>query len=173
MLVVRGVSATPWYAVIDAAQDETSPQRAAAAGLETQSLYEGEFGRRLDDVAPHLVSLSLKDEFAHWLFEHWGGNHGILIQSQASFTALRRHLRKFLLVKDENGKQYRFRFYDPRALRSFLPACSYAEAKAFFGPVACYYAADRTGQSVLAFHWRSSGMAMSELQPRTPSSNRR
>ena len=137
-LTAHGVSATPWYAIIDAAQDKASPERAAAAGLQTQSLYEGELGRQLNDVAPHLVSLSLKDEFAGWLFDNWGGNQVVLLQSRARFDDLRRHLRKFLLVKDEGGKKYRFRFYDPRVLRSFLPAGSYAEAKEFFGPIACY-----------------------------------
>ena len=172
-LTAHGVSGTPWFAVIDAAQDNTAPGKARASGLRTQSLYEGGLGRQLDDVAPHLVSLSPKDEFAGWLFDNWSGNHGVLLQSRARFDELRRHLRKFLLVKDEGGKKYRFRFYDPRVLRSFLPACSYAEAKEFFGPIACYYAADRSGRSVMAFTWRSTGLAVSELPASTQSPGQR
>ncbi|MCP4246451.1 MAG: DUF4123 domain-containing protein [bacterium] len=157
-LAAHAVSATSWHAIIDAAQDKTAPQRAAAMGLRTQSLYEGEFGRQLDDVAPHLVSLSLQDEFAEWLFDNWGGNHGVLLQSKAPFTQLRRHLRKYLLVKNEEGRKYRFRYYDPRVLRSFLPSCSREEGTAFFGPVARYYTADRSGTAVVAFGWGPRGL---------------
>ena len=32
---------------------------------------------------------------------------------------LRRHLRRFLLVKDESGRQLYFRYYDPRVLRLY------------------------------------------------------
>lgn len=166
-LAAHGVSATPWYAIIDAAQDKTSPQRAAEIGLQIQSLYEGSLGRRLGDVAPHLVSFSLKNGFAGWLFDNWGGNHGVLLQSKARFAEVRRHLRKFTLVKDEDGTKYRFRFYDPRVLRAFLPACSFAEAKEFFGPVARYYAADRSGAAVLAFGWGPRGLTVRELSART------
>ncbi len=168
LLTASGVSATPWYAVIDAAQDSGSPARAAGSGLQTQSLYEGSLGQQLDDVAPHLVSLTLRDEFAGWLFDNWGGNHGILLQARAGFQEIRRHLRKFLMVKDEAGKKYRFRYYDPRVLRTFLPACSPAEARDFFGPVACYYAANRDGRSALAFSWRSRGVAMREIPEGEP-----
>ena len=50
-------------------------------------------------------------------------------------------------------------------LRSFLPSCTYDEAKAFFGPVAAYYAADRSGTKVLAFGWSAKGLTRRELVP--------
>lgn len=162
----------PWFAVIDAAQDDSAPGKARASGLRTQSLYAGELGARVEHVAPHLSTFALDGAFAGWLSERWGGNHGILLQSSASFEDLRRHLRKFLLVKDEGGTKYRFRFYDPRALRSFLPACSFEEAKEFFGPVIAYYAAGRSGESVLAFGWRPRGLTVREYPVSTAATSR-
>jgi hypothetical protein len=158
ILLGHAVSATPWFAIIDAA-------RAASAGLRTESLYAGELGTMVVDVAPHLVSFDFNSAFAQWLFDRWGGHHGILLQAKAPFDELRKHFRHYLLVKDEAGKKYRFRFYDPRVLRAFLPACSFEEAKGFFGPVDCYYAATREGQSVHAFGWGPRGLTTRELPP--------
>jgi len=156
----EAVAGAAWFAVIDAAQDDTARGLARSSGLRMQSLYAGELGARLDHVAPHLSTFALEGQFADWLFTRWDGNHGILLQSTAAFDKVRRHLRKFLLVKDEGGKKYRFRFYDPRVLRSFLPSCAPAEAREFFGPVAKYYAAGRSGQSVLTFEWRRERLTM-------------
>jgi hypothetical protein len=147
-----------WYAVLDAAQDAESPQRARDTGLRTQSLYAGELGARVDHVAPHLATFDPQGAFADWLFEHWSGNHGILLQSQADCPELRRHFRNFLLVRDQAGRRYRFRFYDPRILRAFLPACTPAEAKEFFGPVTSFYAADRFARSVMVFSMGTKGL---------------
>lgn len=153
-----GAAATPWFAVVDAAQGESAPERAKEAGRRTQSLYAGDLGARLDHVAPHLVSFDPKDAFADWFFAVWGGNHGILLQSKTSFEDLRKHFRKFLLVKNEAGKKFRFRFYDPRVLRSFLPNCTFHETTEFFGPVVRYYAESRSGEELLEF-----GMGPKEL----------
>ena len=48
---------------------------------------------------------------------------------------MRRHLRRFLLVKNEAGARCRFRFYDQRVLRAFLPSCTPEETVHFFGPL--------------------------------------
>jgi len=146
-----GAATTPWFAVIDAAQDESAPLRAKNTGRRTQSLYAGDQGAQLDHVAPHLVSFDLDDAFADWLLARWGMNYGILLQSNASFDDLRKHFRKFLLVKNEAGKKFRFRFYDPRVLRSFLPNCTLQETTEFFGPVTRYFSEGQTGNELNEF----------------------
>ncbi len=156
------VSATPWFAVIDAAQDDTVPGKARDAGLLAQSLYAGERGAELEHVAPHLTTFDLNGEFSTWLFDHWDGNHGILLQSSASFETLRKHLKRFLVVKNEDGKTYRLRYFDPRVLRAFIPACTGAELKNFFGPVDSYYAAGRGGESVWSYAWGRNGLSDQE-----------
>lgn len=149
-----------WYALIDAAMDETAPRRAEECGLPARSLYTGPLGKLAAPAAPFLIDFSLDSSFADWLFEHWAGNHGILLQAGKSFDDLWKHFRRFLLVKDEAGKKYRFRFYDPRVLRAFLPSCSPEETEEFFGPVVCYYAPDRSGESLLAFRRTDKGYSV-------------
>jgi len=48
---------------------------------------------------------------------------------------LRRHFRELLIVRDDSGRKLVFRFYDPRVLSIYLPTCTGAEARQFFGPV--------------------------------------
>jgi hypothetical protein len=144
-------SADEWYAIVDAAQDATFLFLPADAMLERESLYAGELGAMLDDVAPHLVRFRQGSAFANWFRDRLGAHCGILLRSRASFSEIRKHLRGFLLVKNEVGKQFRFRFYDPRVLRTFLPACSADEAKRFFGPIGQFYTPLGDTQSFTAF----------------------
>ncbi|MCP4249191.1 MAG: DUF4123 domain-containing protein, partial [bacterium] len=74
-----GLSGIPWYTILDAARDDTMPARASEAGLQVRSLYEGKLGDQLADVAPHLTTLELDNDFARWLLNRWGGQQGILL----------------------------------------------------------------------------------------------
>jgi len=98
------------YAVLDAARDPRLFERAVESRLERQSLYSGRLGALLDNVAPHLVSVDRASRFLERLGACWQRHVGILIESTASFRELRKHVRKFLMVKDEAGRKYRFRF---------------------------------------------------------------
>jgi hypothetical protein len=164
-LVRNAVAALPWYAVLDAAQEASVARRARTAGLSVQSLYAGQLGVQLDHVAPHLATFAPDGSFGQWLFEHWGENLGILLQAPVPFEALHKHLRQFLLVKDEAGRKYRFRFYDPRVLRAFLPVCTRNEAHQFFGPAQCFYTAARDGRAIIAYRWTTNGLATRVLEP--------
>ncbi|TVQ55912.1 MAG: DUF4123 domain-containing protein, partial [Phycisphaerales bacterium] len=61
--------------------------------------------------------------------------------SAVSFDAIRRHLRKFLKVKSPEGKTLYFRYYDPRILAAFLPACNEQELRQLFGPLESFITA--------------------------------
>ncbi len=159
----HGLPSLPWYAVLDAAIDATAPRLAADAGLRTQSLYAGELGAMLDHVAPHLSTFNLASPFAEWLLERWGGNHGILLQAPGNFDEVRRHLRTLLMVKDEAGKKFRLRFYDPRVLRGFLPACTPEEQVTVMGPIPAWYASSRYADAVWSFVMTPRGMTAKEL----------
>lgn len=164
-LAAYGASGVSWYVVIDAAQDATAIKRAAESGVVVQSLYEGQLGAELSSVAPHLAAIDLKSEFTKWFTENWSRNCGIIIQSAAPHADVRRHLRKFLTVKDEAGKQYRFRFYDPRVMRAFLPACVPEEVAEFFGPIVRYYAISRNGRTVECYSTSPRGLATRVIPP--------
>lgn len=160
VLLRQAASATPWFAIIDAAQDESSPQRAIDGGLQTECLYAGPQGAELSQVAPHLCMFDFKSVFADWWFRSWGGSHGVLLQSRASFKDVRKQLRRFLIVKNEAGKKLRFRFYDPRILRAFLPVCTVGEVGQFFGPVVRYFVEGREGATLCVFGSGGTGLTV-------------
>lgn len=150
-LKTLGAAGVPWYLVLDAAQEPPVLPAAGEAGLATTCLYTGDFGRRLDNVAPHLAAFDPDSAFTEWLHRHWQYAHGILLQSSAPFEEVRRHLKSFLMAKNPEGRTVRFRYYDPRVLRAFLPVCTATELGTFFGPIAAFYAAGRPGPTISAY----------------------
>jgi|GEM_PF-973958 len=168
VLLRQAVSATPWFAIVDAAQDASAPQRAVDAGLRAECLYAGPQGAELSDVAPHLCAFDFNGAFADWWLRSWGGSRGVLLQSGASFKDVRKHLRRFLIVKDEAGRKLRFRFYDPRILRAFLPVCTAGELGQFFGPVVRYFVEGRDGASLSVFGWGAGGLTVQEHEVTKP-----
>src|SRR5436305_10083170 len=75
----------------------------------------------------------------------------MLVETNETHDDLKKHFRKFLLVKTEDGKELYFRFYDPRVLRIFLPTCDVAQLKEFFGPVEKFICEDEDHAFALLF----------------------
>jgi hypothetical protein len=124
----------PVYAVLDAAQEDRLPAFLKAYSVEHSSLYEGDSGEQMKDVAPYVALLPKKSQLLPLLMkEGWGRSWGIYLNSDADLTKVREHLRRLLTVKDEDGRLLYFRFYDPRVLRVFIPTCTPEESKEFFG----------------------------------------
>jgi hypothetical protein len=166
-----GAWADHLYALLDAARDDRVLEMLKASGEEYQSLYEGEQGETLADVAPYLVHLPRNSQLVDALArEAWGKSWGIYLICGHSFQDVRRHFRHFLLVKDEAGQRLFFRFYDPRVLRVYLPTCNIAEATRFFGPVFSFLMEDEDPEIVLRFR-HASGALVQESQPLTVRSN--
>ncbi|MBC7927584.1 MAG: DUF4123 domain-containing protein, partial [Bryobacteraceae bacterium] len=65
----------------------------------------------------------------------WGNSWGVFLKCDTRLETLRRHLRRFLVVRDPQGSQLMFRYYDPRVLRVYLPTCTTEELQTVFGPV--------------------------------------
>ena len=129
----------PLFAILDAARDPMVLVRLMECKEQYQSLYEGTKGERLAAAAPYLVALSPKSPFLETLVrEGWGKSWGVYLTSQVPFAEVRKHLRRFLTVKTEEGKELLFRYYDPRVLRVFLPTCTPEELSTIFGPVASF-----------------------------------
>lgn len=129
----------PLFALLDAAR---APDVRATLLAHTEvhySLYDGPDGEVLDDVAPYLVQLNARSPLTELLVrEHWGQSWGVFLWALTDFKALRRQLRRFLIVQDAKGKDMYFRFYDPRVLRVFLPTCTPDELTDFFGPIGSF-----------------------------------
>ena len=113
-----------------------------------ESLFQGEFADITKDIAPYLVEVIpypdysseselmglFSDEGAMTRF-NWHEELGVFIHSRYDFDTVLRHLRHFPVMKDENGKWFFFRFYDPKVLRNYLEviATSPEKLNKFFG----------------------------------------
>jgi hypothetical protein len=146
-------SGGPLFAVLDATREPLSILGLLrASGEEYQSLYEGTQAQVLEAFAPYLVRLTENSKLLEKVITNgWGKNWGIFAVSDADFQAVRKHFRTFLMVKGPNGQRLYFRYYDPRALRVYLPTCSAAETQLIFGPVAAYLCESETPDTLLTF----------------------
>ena len=113
-----------------------------------ESLFQGEFAEITKDIAPYLVEVIpypddsseselmglFSDEGAMTRF-NWHEELGVFIHSRYDFDTVLRHLRHFPVMKDENGKWFFFRFYDPKVLCNYLEviATSPEKLNKFFG----------------------------------------
>jgi hypothetical protein len=114
------------------------------------SLYKGSAEEDLSSVAPYLFELD-KEVFDFYTLYGKGNSWGVLLGSAWSFEQLKKHFRRFLMVKDEAGKQMYFRFYDPRVLRIFLPTCTKEQLMLFFGAIDFFVIEDEDADFVLLF----------------------
>jgi hypothetical protein len=115
-------------------------------------LYRGELAPDMAEVAPYLVRLEPGLEFTSWVIgQGWGNHWGIFATGEADLQMMRRHFRSFLIVYDESGRPLRFRYYDPRVLRAYLPTCNAEELATIFGPVTGYLLEDAEPNIALRF----------------------
>jgi hypothetical protein len=143
----------PLFALLDAARERSILELLEEdIDAEYDCLYEGKSATDLAAWAPYLVSLPSESSLLDVLVERgWGKSWGVYLTSAKSLADVRRHLRHFLIVTMANGKEGYFRFYDPRVLRVYLPACTPDESKAFFGPIDAYLMESEKPQQLLRF----------------------
>ena len=114
----------------------------------------------LAKAAPYLVRLRPGDLFSHWLISRgWGESWVIFIASLCSLDELLVHCRRFLMVKDESGKPFYFRYYDPRVLRTYLPSCNKQELTFLFDKVDSYYAESEDGREIYQYSLDQGALA--------------
>ncbi|MCP4622596.1 MAG: DUF4123 domain-containing protein, partial [bacterium] len=152
-------------AVLDAARDRIIYPRLAESVNEKVCLFMGDQALELATVAPYLVALDADDPFTQWILDHgWGNSWGIFAESDASFKAMRNHLRKFLKVMDEDLRSLYFRYYDPRVLRVFLPTCDPEQLETMFGPVARYYAEAEDADTAIQYSLRDGKLIQNDIR---------
>lgn len=159
-LLARGT----WYALLDACDEPVVPPWAAAHGERAVCLYDGATADDYWDTAPYLLQLDnelyerirsgLKGRFWGWLFE-----------APVDLAAAKWHWKRFVRVRDEQGSEFFFRFYDPRVVRTFLGAADISDQELFLGPVRSLLvvgdgAAPRLWMSAGASSTRQGGLVM-------------
>ena len=142
------------FAVLDGARDPRIAPMIRLCRLEYYCLYAGKLSPHLQNAAPYIVHLALNSPFTtDLLTQGWGKSWGFFTQSPPHVTIKQQriHFRTLLRVKDESGRKLIFRFYDPRVLRVYLPTCTKAEIKQFFGPIPCMMAESEDGNNLLSY----------------------
>lgn len=131
----------PLFAMLDAARDDRILTVIRESVEVYRSLYEGVDGDALAHVAPYLVALPKGARLLDRLVEEgWEKRWGSFIESDRPFVEVRRHLRRFLMVADEETRErFYFRFYDPVVLRTFLETATVRQKSELFGPIAAFY----------------------------------
>ena len=127
-------------------------------------LFRREIEPDMAEVAPYLVQLEPGSEFTSWVIgQGWGNHYGIFAATGADFRAMRRHFSRFLIVYDESGRPLRFRYYDPRVLRLYLPTCNSEELATIFGPVTSYLLEDNDPNTMICFHSTSGSVKQKNI----------
>ena len=152
------------YAILDGASIDDLPAKISELRPRNFCLYRGELDTDLAEVAPYIVELAPRDSFTEWLLENcWGRHFGIFAHSPFSIDEVRKHFRKFLTVYDEAGNPMLFRYYDPRVLTQFLPACEPVELQELFGKVTTYFAESKDAKDFVRFQFFNDRLQQSAL----------
>jgi hypothetical protein len=145
------------YAILDGAACEDLLPKLEEHRPDYGCLYAGDLNDDLKEVAPYLIRLEANSTFTIWLLNHIGQSPwGIFCKAPSTVLELRKHFRKFLIVKGPEGNDLYFRFYDPRVLSVFLPTCEADQVQELFGPINAYVTANGQGELVNFTHKRGS-----------------
>ncbi len=146
----------PIYALVDAARDDRILTLLQEIDCEYECLYQGASAKEMAEFSPYLIRLPQSSLLIYQLISKgWGKHWGIYITSWQEMPDIRRHFRQFTQVQLPNGKIVNFRFYDPRVLRVFLPACNDQEVEEFFGGATGFYCEAAQGSQFWEFRRNS------------------
>lgn len=151
----------PVYAVLDGARDRRMKAWIDSTQAPAWCLYRGELHPDLVNAAPYLLRLGRGHAYTEQFFGMgWRNSWGVLFSSPAPTAELRRHLRRFLRARTEQGRILAFRWYDPRVLRIYLPTCTPEEIDAFFGPITALVAEAKAKDRL--HHYRAGARGLVE-----------
>lgn len=128
------------FAIIDACDNDDVYDRVQREELgRITSLYRGKAMIDFASFSPYLFFCD--PETIHWIEEklfgsQWG--YYAVVSSSHDLPSMKRHLKRFLMVKCPDGRQMYFRFYDPRVITPFLNGSDENQREKFFGPIECF-----------------------------------
>ena len=160
----------PWYAVLDGARDPRIRGWVLDTRAPSWCLYRGVLPPAVENVAPWLLRLVPGQPYVEQFFARgWNQSWGTLLACAAPSRELRRHLRRFLRVRTEDGRILVFRYYDPRVLRAYLPTCTPQEIAGFFGPISAMVAEAEDPAAAHVFRPSNEGLDTRLIQLPRPS----
>jgi len=164
----NGPSRDVWM-ILDCARDQKRIFRfLLACHLEQSCLYAGPISPALEMAAPYLLQLEHDNQETRNLIElSWGNSWGVFLRSPTNLNNLRKHLRRFLIVHDPQGRRMAFRYYDPRILRGYLPTCNSEELRFVFGPVEYFWTEHRTDADHMLEFQRDGGKLVEKTRSLT------
>src|SRR5579864_2226902 len=153
------------YAILDSCDEPLVPPKMQELGEEKAlSLFKGGAQESYWAVAPYLAKVDAG--LLAWIAENLDGTPwGIFVFAKTDLLAVHKHFRHFLIVQLHDGKQWFFRFYDPRILTTYLPSCNGAELKQFFGPVRGFGVAAEDNMTVIEMAAGAAEAAQSPAMP--------
>ena len=147
------------FVIVDPAQSEGFTKPIRTEGFAYRSLYEGSQAEGLEEVAPVVAGpVSDTEALERIIAELWGKSCIVFFSCRHSLEEVRRHFRRFLKVRTEDGRVLLFRFYDPRILRVFLPTCTPDEIYEFFGAVDAFFVEGEEPGTMLIFRKTDTGL---------------
>lgn len=81
----------------------------------------------------------------------FGNSWGYFVRSRVGLWDLRDHLAGLLEAELPDGSVVRFRIFDPRVLRVYLPTCTIAELDQVFGPIEAFLVEAKTPGLLLRY----------------------
>lgn len=160
---LRRVPAKRLFALVDAAQGAPVYYMLLRMPAEQRaSLYQEPHGaQQLAYAAPHLVEVdaAVQQELA----ARWGAQCVVYVVSALPFAQLRKHFRKFLMVRARSKTLY-FRFYDPRILPTFLLNATGPELATFGEGIDKFLVERRGGTAALLFEREQDVLRHRELR---------
>ena len=157
---------TRLYCVLDGVMVPDLPIKLREAQVPHHSILTGEMTPDVMHAAPYLAYLSPDSKFADWvLLEAFGKSWGIFFHSYRSMLEMRRHFRALHNAFDERGNPLKFRYYDPRVFRAFLPTCNAGEMKTLFGDVERFFVESKDVGVILQYQISNGNLDIKELKP--------
>jgi len=141
------------YAVVDAASEPSVLEWLRQSEPTYDCLFEGERANTLAEEAPYLLRVDRRSQLEELVHRAHDRSAVVYLHSTQGFARVRRHLRRIMLVKTEEGNVLYFRHYDPRIARVFLPLCKPAQLPWMFDEVVTSWFAEGEEPGQLHRFW--------------------
>jgi hypothetical protein len=157
------------YAVLDGASVPGLLDKFKDHPKEHFSLIPGRMEPDLAAAAPYVVELIPGGKLMDWLVEEgWGKHWGLFVHCKREPLPVRSHFRMLFQVRDPEGKNMYFRFYDPRVMRLYLPTCTAEELATVFGPVSGYLLEGQDPKALLKLSLQKGALRKDEVKVTGP-----